>query len=76
MKTNQVVIASDHAGFQLKENIKKFLIKKRKRVFDLGTNDTNSVDYTKYAHMLSKKMICLLSILNLMIQPIALILLV
>jgi ribose 5-phosphate isomerase B len=57
MKTNQVVIASDHAGFQLKENIKKFLIKKRKRVFDLGTNDTNSVDYTKYAHMLSKKMI-------------------
>jgi len=56
MKESQIVIASDHAGFQLKENIKKFLIKKRKKVFDLGTNDKNSVDYTKYAHMLSKKM--------------------
>ena len=55
MKINKVVIASDHAGFHLKEIIKKFLITKRKKVVDLGTNNTNSVDYPKYAHLLSKK---------------------
>ena len=51
-----VIIASDHAGFKLKEEIKKFLIKKRKKVLDLGTNNTNSVDYPDFAHRLSNKM--------------------
>ena len=55
MKANKVLIASDHAGYSLKEDIKKFLIKKKKRVLDLGTNSTNSVDYPDYAHLLSKK---------------------
>ena len=55
-KTKKVVLASDHAGFRLKEEIKKFLIKKRKKVLDLGTKNTNSVDYPDYAHLLSKKM--------------------
>ena len=50
-------MASDHAGFELKEAIKRFLIKKRKKVLDLGTKNTNSVDYPDYAHLLSKKMI-------------------
>ena len=54
MKISKVVIASDHTGFQLKESIKKFLIKKRKRILDLGTNSTDPVDYPKYAHLLSK----------------------
>ena len=49
-------LASDHAGFKLKEEIKKFLIKKRKKVLDLGTKSTDSVDYPDYAHLLSKKM--------------------
>jgi len=56
IKSKKVVIASDHAGFKLKEEIKKFLIKKRKKVLDLGTKDTKSVDYPDYAHLLSKKM--------------------
>ena len=56
IKSKKVVLASDHAGFKLKEEIKKFLIKKRKRVLDLGTKSTNSVDYPDYAHLLSKKM--------------------
>ena len=51
-----MILASDHAGFKLKEEIKKFLIKKRKKVLDLGTKNTNSVDYPDYAHLLSKKM--------------------
>ena len=55
-KIKRVLLASDHAGFKLKEEIKKFLIKKRNRVLDLGTKNTNSVDYPDYAHLLSKKM--------------------
>ena len=56
VKSEKVILASDHAGFELKEEIKKFLIKKRKKVFDLGTKNTSSVDYPDYAHLLSKKM--------------------
>ena len=56
IKSKKVVLASDHAGFKLKEEIKKFLIKNRKKVLDLGTKNTNSVDYPDYAHLLSKKM--------------------
>ena len=56
IKSTRVILASDHAGFKLKEEIKKFLIKKRKKVLDLGTKSTSSVDYPDYAHLLSKKM--------------------
>ena len=56
IKSKRVIIASDHAGFKLKEEIKKFLIKKRKNVLDLGTKNTSSVDYPDFAHRLSKKM--------------------
>ena len=55
-KPEKVILASDHAGFKLKEEIKKFLIKKRKKVLDLGTKNTSLVDYPDYAHLLSKKM--------------------
>ena len=57
IKNKIVLLASDHAGFNLKQVIKKFLIKERKKVLDLGTKDTNSVDYPYYAHLLSTEMI-------------------
>ena len=56
IKSEKVILASDHAGFKLKEEIKKFLIKKRKKVLDLGAKNASSVDYPDYAHLLSKKM--------------------
>ena len=56
IKSKKVFLASDHAGFKLKEEIKKFLIKKRRKVFDLGTKNSQSVDYPDYAHLLSRKM--------------------
>ena len=56
IKLKRVVLASDHAGFKLKEEIRKFLTKKKRKVLDLGTKNTNSVDYPDYAHLLSKKM--------------------
>ena len=55
MKIKKVILASDHAGFKLKENIKKFLIKKRKKVLDLGTKNSKSVDYPDFAHNLSNR---------------------
>jgi len=55
MKVKRIFIASDHAGYNLKENIKKSLIKKNKKVMDLGPKNCNSVDYPDYAHLLSKK---------------------
>ena len=55
-KLERVILASDHAGFKLKEVIKKFLIKKRRKVLDLGTKNSTSVDYPDYAHLLSGKM--------------------
>ena len=56
IKSKKIVLASDHAGFKLKEEIKNFLIKKKEKILDLGTKNTNSVDYPDYAHLLSKKM--------------------
>ena len=56
INSKTVLLASDHAGYKLKEEIKKYLIKKRKKILDLGTKNTNSVDYPDYAHLLSKKM--------------------
>ena len=56
----KVSLASDHAGFNLKERIKKFLIEKKIKVIDLGPKNNNSVDYPDYAkkvarNVLSKK---------------------
>ena len=56
IKIKKVILASDHAGFKLKEEIKNFLLKKGKNILDLGTKNTNSVDYPVFAHRLSKKM--------------------
>jgi ribose 5-phosphate isomerase B len=43
-----IVVGSDHAGFPLKETIKKFLEGKFK-VIDVGTYSEASVDYPDYA---------------------------
>ena len=55
IKVKNIILASDHAGFKLKEEIKNFLIKKRNKVMDLGTYNKNSVDYPDFAHRLSRK---------------------
>ena len=50
----KIVIASDHAGYSLKEYIKKFLTRKKLLIKDIGTKNDNRVDYPVYAHKLSK----------------------
>ena len=51
----KILIASDHAGFKLKEVIKTYLSKKKIKVLDLGPFKQIKVDYPDYAHKLSKK---------------------
>ena len=50
----KVSLSSDHAGFNLKEKIKKFLIKKKIKVIDLGPKNNKSVDYPDYAKKVAK----------------------
>ena len=56
MKVKKVFLASDHAGFLLKELIYKFLKKKDIKISDLGPKNNNSTDYPDFAHLLAKKM--------------------
>ena len=51
----KIFISSDHAGFNLKENIKNFLIKKKYNFIDLGPKNNSKVDYPDYAHLVAKK---------------------
>ena len=50
-----VCIASDHAGFDLKEVIKNHLINKNISIFDLGPFNDQSVDYPDYAKKLANR---------------------
>ncbi len=52
---NKICIASDHAGFKLKESIKDYLINNNISIIDLGPMDENSVDYPDYAKKLSNR---------------------
>jgi ribose 5-phosphate isomerase B len=48
-----LAIASDHAGFRLKEQLKAVLEKQGVRFADLGPVDESSVDYPDFAHALA-----------------------
>ena len=44
-----IVLASDHAGFPLKEELKAYFDEKGVEYIDCGTDSTASVDYAKFA---------------------------
>lgn len=48
----EIVLASDHAGFPLKEQLVSRLELQGYRVIDLGPFSPESVDYTDFAHAL------------------------
>ena len=50
----KISIASDHAGYNLNENIKKFLIKKEIKILDLGPKNNISVDYPDFAKKVAR----------------------
>ncbi len=49
-----IAVASDHAGFDLKEMLKRDLQEAGNAVLDLGTNSTASVDYPDYGRALAE----------------------
>ena len=44
----KIALASDHAGFEYKEQIKKLLLAEGHDVHDFGTNSNAQVDYPKF----------------------------
>jgi ribose 5-phosphate isomerase B len=54
-KIQNFFLAADHAGFYLKEKLKKFFASQAINFTDLGTNSSKSVDYPDFAHALAKK---------------------
>ena len=53
----KIAIASDHGGFDLKENIIAFLLKKGLEIDNLGAHSTDSVDYPDYGIKLAQAII-------------------
>ena len=51
--TKSIIIASDHAGFLVKEKVKIFLNKSKIKSLDLGTFSEERVDYPDYAKKLA-----------------------
>jgi ribose 5-phosphate isomerase B len=49
----EIIIASDHAGVELKSKIKEVYGSDNRSFTDLGPFDTTSVDYPDYAHPLA-----------------------
>ncbi|MEA3497294.1 MAG: ribose 5-phosphate isomerase B [Bacteroidota bacterium] len=50
MINKKIAIGCDHAGFELKAELKKYLNKKKYSFEDFGTNTGNSVDYPDHIH--------------------------
>jgi ribose 5-phosphate isomerase B len=53
VKNKKIAIAADHAGYFLKEKIKKYLIIEKYEIKDFGSFSEESVDYPDYAHQLA-----------------------
>lgn len=53
----KVAIASDHAGYDLKETIKSYLIEEKYEVIDLGPYSSDSVDYPDFAKKLTSEVL-------------------
>ena len=50
----RIALASDHAGFALKDELAAWLRESGHEVLDLGTNSADSVDYPQFGSRLAK----------------------
>ncbi len=55
MTSMKAVIGSDHAGYAIKEIIKRLLLNRHIEVLDVGTNRTESCDYPDFGKMVAEK---------------------
>lgn len=49
----KVALGADHAGYELKDNLKRYLDLRGYEVVDIGTNGADSVDYPDYAEQVA-----------------------
>ena len=54
MENDKIGLASDHAGYEIKEYIREFLNKKDIPYIDFGTYSAESTSYAAYGHRLAK----------------------
>lgn len=50
----KIAIASDHRGYEMKQELINYLKEQNYEVLDLGTNSKESADYPKYGILLGK----------------------
>ena len=55
MPKEKIPIASDHAGFELKEKLRRALEEAGFEVEDVGTHSASSTDYPDYAHPVAQE---------------------
>ena len=53
MNINKIAIGSDHAGYELKESVKKFLNNKNIEVEDFGPFTNDRADYSDFGHLVA-----------------------
>ncbi|MDD2233386.1 MAG: ribose 5-phosphate isomerase B [Desulfitobacteriaceae bacterium] len=53
----KVALGSDHGGFQLKNEVDKYLRSKGIEVLDCGTNSTDSVDYPLFGYTVGQALL-------------------
>jgi len=53
----RVVLGSDHAGFEMKQQILEYVRELGHEVVDVGTHDTSSVDYPDFAEAVGEAII-------------------
>lgn len=51
----KISVGADHAGFELKEHIKKYLEEKGYEIIDEGTNSLESVDYPDFGKAVGQR---------------------
>ena len=57
IKGLDIYIGSDHAGFEFKSLVKKYIEEKGAKIIDLGTFSTDPVDYPDIAREVSEKIV-------------------
>ncbi len=53
----KIYIASDHAAYEKKDELRDYCVEKGHELIDLGTNSSESTNYPIYAHKLTQEVI-------------------
>ena len=64
----KVAIGSDHGGFTLKEDLKKFLAEEGHQVVDFGAYNTEAADYPDLAMLVAQSVACKESVYGVMVD--------